>query len=485
MREAKYVSTKPLTKSFKWDANDSFTQHDIQEFARVLFEALELSFEDDNSENVEAINDLFKGESLNYTKCLESDYESVHLEKWLDLQLIIENQWEKIYNDRLEKSFISYLKPEKLEGTNQYECPLLNKKVDALRGARFFKLPKVLVLNLNRFTYDPHTYSRIKLQNFLSFPWVLNMNRYVQGYDTVKDDFAKETGRIDKPSDEQIEQNMVRLRQGVNQELKSLNPDKKELPKNLKNVGPSKETKSVIAELKKKLKEDSNAEKDFIVVEEPKNTKIVREEKPVVIGKEKEKQQEDTVQHSADYLPPPPPPIGLLDVLIQERHEGKFQPPPPQNYVKTSSSSTYTNMESIKQKQKEQIDEQKHKEKLSDDLLSIRIEEVISEELESKIKESLKDGPLVYLLQGVLIHSGSAYSGHYYAYIRSFEDGNWYKFNDDKISPATLQEIAKDSFSLRYSSSGAYMLFYKQYEENPICSVEQIPIPEKIVQECR
>ena len=85
MREAQYVSTKPLTKSFKWDASDSFTQHDVQEFARVLFEALEVSFEDDNAANVQAINDLFKGESLNYTKCLEGDYESLRHEKWLDL----------------------------------------------------------------------------------------------------------------------------------------------------------------------------------------------------------------------------------------------------------------------------------------------------------------------------------------------------------------------------------------------------------------
>lgn len=170
---------------------------------------------------------------MNYTKCLESDYESIHLEKWLDLQLIIENQWEKIYNDRLEKSFISYLKPEKLEGSNQYECPLLNKKVDALRGARFFKLPKVLVLNLNRFTYDPHTYSRIKLSNFMSFPWVLNMNRFVSGYETVKDDYADELGRIDKPTDDMVEKNMVRIRQGVSHELTSMHADKKNLPKNL------------------------------------------------------------------------------------------------------------------------------------------------------------------------------------------------------------------------------------------------------------
>jgi ubiquitin carboxyl-terminal hydrolase 47 len=85
MREAPYVSTKQLTKSFKWDQSDSFTQHDIQEFARVLFEALENSFEDDSSVDVQAINDLFKGESLNYTQCLVTGKESLRHEKWLDL----------------------------------------------------------------------------------------------------------------------------------------------------------------------------------------------------------------------------------------------------------------------------------------------------------------------------------------------------------------------------------------------------------------
>ena len=35
------VSTKELTKSFGWDAYDSFTQHDIQELNRVLCDNLE------------------------------------------------------------------------------------------------------------------------------------------------------------------------------------------------------------------------------------------------------------------------------------------------------------------------------------------------------------------------------------------------------------------------------------------------------------
>jgi hypothetical protein len=38
--------------------------------------------------------------------------------------------------------------------------------------------------------------------------------------------------------------------------------------------------------------------------------------------------------------------------------------------------------------------------------------------------------PNIYELFSVLIHSGSAMGGHYYAFIKSFENGKWYKFND-------------------------------------------------------
>ena len=36
----------------------------------------------------------------------------------------------------------------------------------------------------------------------------------------------------------------------------------------------------------------------------------------------------------------------------------------------------------------------------------------------------------MYELFSVMVHSGSAAGGHYYAYIKSFEDNRWYSFND-------------------------------------------------------
>ena len=89
-----YLETKGLTKSFKWEREDSFVQHDVQEFSKVLFEALEVSFA--ASEKYDTVDQLFQGESLSYLKCKEKGCESNNYERWLDLQLIIENKFDNV-----------------------------------------------------------------------------------------------------------------------------------------------------------------------------------------------------------------------------------------------------------------------------------------------------------------------------------------------------------------------------------------------------
>jgi hypothetical protein len=94
MRDIDFVETKGLTRSFKWDREDSFTQHDVQEFSKILFEALEVSFA--ATESYDTVDQLFQGESLNYIECKNAGCDSSNLEKWLDLQMVIENQWEQV-----------------------------------------------------------------------------------------------------------------------------------------------------------------------------------------------------------------------------------------------------------------------------------------------------------------------------------------------------------------------------------------------------
>ncbi|XP_043955559.1 ubiquitin carboxyl-terminal hydrolase 47 isoform X2 [Gambusia affinis] len=78
---------------------------------------------------------------------------------------------------------------------------------------------------------------------------------------------------------------------------------------------------------------------------------------------------------------------------------------------------------------------------------------------------------LTFELFSVMVHSGSAAGGHYYAYIKSFSDGQWYSFNDQHVSKITQDDIRKtyggSSGSRGYyssafaSSTNAYMLIYR------------------------
>lgn len=49
-------------------------------------------------------------------------------------------------------------------------------------------------------------------------------------------------------------------------------------------------------------------------------------------------------------------------------------------------------------------------------------------------------GPYNYELFSIMIHSGSASGGHYYAYIKEFENGEWFCFNDQNVSSASISK---------------------------------------------
>ena len=52
----------------------------------------------------------------------------------------------------------------------------------------------------------------------------------------------------------------------------------------------------------------------------------------------------------------------------------------------------------------------------------------VDEQLDQRnlIEQYLQQGEFVYELYAVLVHAGTQGGGHYYAYIKSFEDKKWY-----------------------------------------------------------
>ncbi|XP_057671617.1 ubiquitin carboxyl-terminal hydrolase 47 [Diorhabda carinulata] len=84
-------------------------------------------------------------------------------------------------------------------------------------------------------------------------------------------------------------------------------------------------------------------------------------------------------------------------------------------------------------------------------------------------------GPYIYELFSIMIHSGSASGGHYYAYIKDFDKQLWFCFNDQSVTGITEDDIRKTYgggpqrgyYSGAYSSStNAYMLMYRQIDKD-------------------
>ena len=105
-------------------------------------------------------------------------------------------------------------------------------------------------------------------------------------------------------------------------------------------------------------------------------------------------------------------------------------------------------------------------------------------------------GPYNYELFSIMIHSGSASGGHYYAYIKDFRTNEWFCFNDQNVTQVfknfyfmlynafkniifihIILQITHDDiqktygggstrsyFSGAYSSTNAYMLMYRQID---------------------
>ncbi|KAJ0401591.1 hypothetical protein P43SY_008666 [Pythium insidiosum] len=173
------ISTKALTKSFGWTGADVFQQHDVQELCRVLFDALERSFKGTVNETL--VNDLYQGTLKDYVKCLDCGYESSRNDEFLDLSLVIRPFGSSQMMKSVEEAIELYLKPEVLNGDNQWRCDQCKTKRDAIKGLKFSKLPYLLSLQLKRFDYDFMTDSRIKLHDRVTFPKYLDMNAYLHG----------------------------------------------------------------------------------------------------------------------------------------------------------------------------------------------------------------------------------------------------------------------------------------------------------------
>ena len=179
LSKSRDIDTKALTKSFGWEGGEVFQQQDIQELCRVLFDALEVAFKGTEVENI--IDDIYAGQLIDYVKCLDIDVNSERVDKVQDFSLAIRPFGSETPVKSLTEAIELFLRPEVLDGDNQYYAESVDRKVDAIKGLKIGKIPYTLTFQLKRFVYDFSSGDIVqkKLNDAVSFPMFLDMNKYV------------------------------------------------------------------------------------------------------------------------------------------------------------------------------------------------------------------------------------------------------------------------------------------------------------------
>ncbi|XP_077294716.1 ubiquitin-specific protease 7 isoform X2 [Arctopsyche grandis] len=177
----KPVGTKKLTKSFGWETLDSFMQHDVQEFLRVLLDKLESKMKGTCVEGT--VPKLFEGKMTSYIKCKNVDCSSTRLETFYDIQLNIKGK------KNIDESFKDYVCTETLEGDNKYDAGEHGFQ-EAEKGVIFASFPPVLHLHLMRFQYDPITDCSVKFNDRFEFYEHINLDPYLQEKPSIPADYT-------------------------------------------------------------------------------------------------------------------------------------------------------------------------------------------------------------------------------------------------------------------------------------------------------
>jgi len=92
-------------------------------------------------------------------------------------------------------------------------------------------------------------------------------------------------------------------------------------------------------------------------------------------------------------------------------------------------------------------------------------------------KDADKNIKYIYRLHSVLVHSGDLHGGHYCAFIQPKLDGKWFKFDDDRVVPATKDNVFEENFgrsaqdnerNMKTRITNAYMLAYIRESDIPV-----------------
>lgn len=164
-------------------------QHDAQEFLNILFERLETIFKDSPYKYI--TQSIFGGKLCSQVICSGCGYISSTYEDYYTLSLEIKNQ------HTLEESLGKFIVGNTV---SEYQCSCCRKKVDATKRTLISTLPNVLIIYLQRFTFNFDTLTNEKIHTRLAFPKILDMTHYTEEGSGDKKEADQELSSSSSPS---------------------------------------------------------------------------------------------------------------------------------------------------------------------------------------------------------------------------------------------------------------------------------------------
>jgi hypothetical protein len=420
------VDTIALTKSFGWEGSEVFQQQDVQELCRVLFDALEESFK--GTEVEKAIDEIYAGEMVDYVKCIDIDYQSERRDKFLDCSLAIRPYGSTKSMKSLTECLEHYLEPEILDGDNKYYAESVERKVDAIKGLKFSRLPPVLSVQLKRFVYDfsGDSIIQMKINDEVKFPLILDLNKYVSRCKKMSSSTISETETAasgEEGSAESQEAALVidEFEEFLQKKIKELRAKKSEVTTDHMNP-PAHTSTPPTRGADGKKGTDWNSGK----------------------GSPASLVCEDDHLESKDDLDVP----DLVD------YNGNLHP----DLVKAKQTAP---VGTIAPPRSDEIEVDP--EKMDSLLENVNLKELVEQR-----------GEWIYELYAVLVHSGAISGGHYYVYIKDIETNKWWNFNDSYVDEITVAKVLQASGGMvqhtsyygvkseMLSSANAYMLMYRK-----------------------
>ena len=149
-------------------------QMDAFEFFCDFIEKIERKIKNTKNENI--IKYFFMGkqnDNLIFENCT---HHRSNISQFYSIQLQVQGK-KNIY-----ESLDTLLEGEKMSGDNCIFCSQCNRKIPAVKNQNFKTLPRIFMFVLKRFEFNYQTMQKTKINDYYTFPLILDMNKYTENY---------------------------------------------------------------------------------------------------------------------------------------------------------------------------------------------------------------------------------------------------------------------------------------------------------------